>query len=81
MAPTSDAGLASLVYLGLLVLLVRQMETTRTPAGISPISRWSFIFQALMDSFAFTSVRVPSSGRTSLDSRTVAVAYDVWDID
>lgn len=49
------AGLASLVYLSLLVLLVRQMETTRTPAAISPISRWGFIFQALMDSFAFTS--------------------------
>ncbi|KAG9018045.1 hypothetical protein FRB90_012548 [Tulasnella sp. 427] len=49
------AGLASLVYLSLLILLVRQMENTRTPATISPISRWCFIFQSLMDSFSFTS--------------------------
>ncbi|KAG8908336.1 hypothetical protein FRB99_007262 [Tulasnella sp. 403] len=52
---TTYSGLASLLYLGLLLLLVREMEATRTPAGISAVSRWSFVFQAVMDGFSFTS--------------------------
>ncbi|KAG9037882.1 hypothetical protein FRB95_003722 [Tulasnella sp. JGI-2019a] len=52
---SSYAGFATLLYLGMLVLLVRQMESTRTPAGISSVSRWPFVFQSIMDSFSFTS--------------------------
>ncbi|KAG8854026.1 hypothetical protein FRB96_007889 [Tulasnella sp. 330] len=52
---SSYAGFASLLYLGMLTLLVRQMESTRTPAGISGVSRWPFVFQSIMDSFSATS--------------------------
>jgi len=52
-----DSGLSSFVYLALCILLVKQMELTRTPAGVSSVSRWVFVLQGVMDSFSFTSVR------------------------
>ena len=54
-----DAGYAFLVYLGLLALLARQVEsdTSRTPVGLSRISRWSFIAQAAADAISFVGVR------------------------
>lgn len=52
---TTYAGYAFMVYLGLLVLLARQIESPagRTPAGISRVSRWSFAAQATADSISF----------------------------
>ncbi|KAF8507963.1 hypothetical protein BU17DRAFT_57057, partial [Hysterangium stoloniferum] len=52
---TTYAGYAFMVYLGLLVLLARQIESPagRTPAGISRVSRWSFVAQAGADSISF----------------------------
>jgi transmembrane E3 ubiquitin-protein ligase len=53
-----DAGYAFVVYVGLLVLLARQVESdaSRTPAGLSRVSRWSFIAQAGTDGFSFVGV-------------------------
>jgi transmembrane E3 ubiquitin-protein ligase len=53
-----DAGYAFVVYLGLLVLLARQVESasSRTPAGLSKVSRWSFIAQAGADAISFVGV-------------------------
>ena len=55
-----DAGYAFVVYIGLLVLLVRQVESdaSRTPAGLSRVSRWSFIGQAAADLMSFIGVRI-----------------------
>ncbi|GJJ11317.1 hypothetical protein Clacol_005549 [Clathrus columnatus] len=52
---TTYAGYAFVVYLGLLVLLMRQMESSsgRTPAGVSRISRWTMIIQAIADGISF----------------------------
>ncbi|KAF8508917.1 hypothetical protein JB92DRAFT_2950348 [Gautieria morchelliformis] len=52
---TTYAGYAFVVYLGLLVLLARQVESdaSRTPAGLSRVSRWSFIAQAGADAISF----------------------------
>lgn len=53
-----DAGYAFVIYLGLLVLLARQVESdaSRTPAGLSRVSRWSFIAQAGADAISFVGV-------------------------
>ncbi|KAF8586058.1 hypothetical protein K439DRAFT_1409339 [Ramaria rubella] len=52
---TTYAGYAFIVYLGLLVVLARQVESdaSRTPAGLSRVSRWSFIAQAGADAISF----------------------------
>lgn len=77
-----DAGFATLVYLGLLVLCVQQMEATRTPAGISSVSRLTFVFQSIMDAFSFTSVRaLPLTAKQETNSwghpaRDVRSAYE-----
>lgn len=55
-----DAGWSSVIYLMMLFLLSRQITASRTPAGISRLSRWTFFTQALIDTFAFIFVRVPS---------------------
>ncbi|KAG8922557.1 hypothetical protein FRC03_006669 [Tulasnella sp. 419] len=52
---TTYAGFTMAIYAGLLLLLVRQMEASRTPAAISSVSRWPFVFQGIADSFSFTS--------------------------
>ncbi|KZP30544.1 hypothetical protein FIBSPDRAFT_777298 [Athelia psychrophila] len=50
---TTYAGFAAIAYLTLLVLLSRQMDRSRTPAGISRLTRWSFLTQSIVDSVAF----------------------------
>lgn len=52
---TTYAGYAFVLYLGLLVLLMRQMESPigRTSSGISRISRWTMIIQATADAISF----------------------------
>jgi transmembrane E3 ubiquitin-protein ligase len=48
--------MAALMYLIILVLLSRQVQRSRTPAGISRVSRWPFLAQAVVDSVAFAGV-------------------------
>ncbi|KAF9644702.1 hypothetical protein BDM02DRAFT_3190363 [Thelephora ganbajun] len=47
------AGWSSVIYLVMLFLLSRQITVSRTPAGISRLSRWTFFTQALIDAFTF----------------------------
>ena len=51
-----DAGWSSIIYLVMLLLLSRQITTSRTPAGISRLSRWTFLAQALIDTITFVTV-------------------------
>lgn len=64
-----DAGLATISYLTLLVLLSRQMNSSRTPAGISRVSRWSFLTQSIVDAVSFAghiTFAILADGRPSL---------------
>ncbi|KAF9779793.1 hypothetical protein BJ322DRAFT_1086479 [Thelephora terrestris] len=49
----SYAGWSSVIYLAMLFFLSRQITVSRTPAGISRLSRWTFFTQALIDAFTF----------------------------
>lgn len=65
----SDAGFAAIAYLTLLVLLSRQMDRSRTPAGISRVTRWSFLTQSIVDSVSFAghiTFAILADGRPSL---------------
>jgi hypothetical protein len=53
----ADAGFAALVHLALAVLLSRQVARSRTPAGLSRLSRWTFLAQAMVDAVSFAGVR------------------------
>ena len=53
-----DAGWSSIIHLVMLLLLSRQITTSRTPAGISRLSRWTFLAQALVDTITFVIVGV-----------------------
>lgn len=64
-----DAGLATLAYLAMLVLFNRQARRSRTPSGISRISRWTFLAQATVDSVSFAghiTFAILAEGRPSL---------------
>ncbi|TFY77383.1 hypothetical protein EWM64_g6627, partial [Hericium alpestre] len=66
---TMYAGFAATMYLGMLVLLSRQMNRSRTVAQLAGISRWSFLSQALADSIAFAghiTFAILADGRPSL---------------
>jgi len=54
-----DAGWSSIVYLAMLLLLSRQITASRTPAGVSRLSRWTFFAQALIDTITFVVVGFP----------------------
>ena len=57
------------MYLILLVLFSRQAEQSRTPSGISRVSRWTFLAQATMDSVSFAghiTFAILAEGRPSL---------------
>ncbi|KIK08978.1 hypothetical protein K443DRAFT_127958 [Laccaria amethystina LaAM-08-1] len=63
------AGLSGLVYLAILVLFARQAERSRTPSGISRVSRWTFLAQSTMDSVSFAghiTFAILAEGRPSL---------------
>jgi hypothetical protein len=65
----SDAGLATLAYLAMLILFNRQAKRSRTPSGISRISRWTFLTQATVDSVSFAghiTFAILAEGRPSL---------------
>ena len=54
-----DAGWSSIIYLVMLLLLSRQITASRTPAGVSRLSRWTFFAQALIDTITFVIVGAP----------------------
>ena len=56
---TADAGWSSIIYLVMLLLLSRQITASRTPAGVSRLSRWTFFAQALIDTISFVIVGAP----------------------
>ncbi|CAE6462228.1 unnamed protein product [Rhizoctonia solani] len=60
---------ASICYFVILKLIVRQMETSRTPSSIAKISRWTFALQAIADAYSFVghvTVGIVSESRSSL---------------
>ncbi|KAK2463660.1 hypothetical protein APHAL10511_004411 [Amanita phalloides] len=66
---TTYAGLAALAYLVMLILFNRQAKRSRTPSGISRVSRWTFLTQATIDSVAFAghiTFAILAEGRPSL---------------
>ncbi|KAF8159628.1 hypothetical protein B0H34DRAFT_704239 [Crassisporium funariophilum] len=66
---TTYAGLTGISYLILLILFSRQTERSRTPSGISRVSRWTFLAQATMDSVSFAghiTFAILAEGRPSL---------------
>ncbi|KAF7308521.1 RING-type domain-containing protein [Mycena chlorophos] len=66
---TTYAGVAGVIYLIMLVLLSRQMKESRTPAGISRLSFWTFLVQSTVDSLSFaghTVFALVADGKPSL---------------
>ena len=49
-----DAAYATLSQLIILVLLVRQMESTRTPSSLAKVSLWTIVIMGLSDSWIFS---------------------------
>ena len=45
--------MAAILYLALVALLIRQLALSRTPSGISRVSRWTFFIQSTLDSVSF----------------------------
>ncbi|KAG1723246.1 uncharacterized protein EDB91DRAFT_1240120 [Suillus paluster] len=65
----SDAGISAFVYLAQLLLLSRQVDRSRTPAGLSRVSLWTFLTQSIVDSVSFAghiTFAIIASGRPSL---------------
>ncbi|ELU40698.1 hypothetical protein AG1IA_05266 [Rhizoctonia solani AG-1 IA] len=56
-----DSFIASICYFVILKLIVRQMETSRTPSSIAKISRWTFALQAIADAYSFVGVSIGDS--------------------
>ena len=66
---TSYAGFSALAYLTILMLFSRQAERSRTPSGISRVSKWTFLSQATMDSVSFAghiTFAIMAEGRPSV---------------
>ncbi|KAH8111085.1 hypothetical protein DFH11DRAFT_1799176 [Phellopilus nigrolimitatus] len=66
---TTYSAVAAFVYLALLLLFIRQAEASQTPAGISRVSRWTFLTQAATDSISFVghiTFGILADGRPSL---------------
>ena len=58
-----------MAYLAMLVLFNRQARRSRSPSGISRISRWTFLAQATVDSVSFAghiTFAILAEGRPSL---------------
>ena len=49
-----DATFATILQLTLLLLLVRQMESTRTPSLLSKVSLWTIVIMGITDSWIFS---------------------------
>ncbi|PPQ90771.1 hypothetical protein CVT25_010160 [Psilocybe cyanescens] len=66
---TTYAGLTAIAYLVMLILFSRQTDQSRTPSGISRVSRWTFQTQATMDLVSFAghiTFAILAEGRSSL---------------
>lgn len=65
----ADAGISACVYLVQLLLLSRQIDRSRTPAGLSRVSLWTFLAQSIVDSVSFAghiTFAILANGRPSL---------------
>ena len=51
---TSDAAFASASQLLVLLLLIRQMESTRTPSTLAKVSVWTIVMMGISDSWVFS---------------------------
>lgn len=63
------AGISAFVYLVQLLLLSRQVDRSRTPAGLSRVSLWTFLTQSIVDSVSFAghiTFAIIANGRPSL---------------
>jgi hypothetical protein len=63
------AGISAFVYLVQLLLLSRQVDRSRTPAGLSRVSLWTFLAQSIVDSVSFAghiTFAIIANGRPSL---------------
>ncbi|KAG2071545.1 hypothetical protein BDR04DRAFT_1098008 [Suillus decipiens] len=63
------AGISAFVYLLQLLLLSRQVDRSRTPAGLSRVSLWTFLTQSIVDSVSFAghiTFAIIANGRPSL---------------
>ncbi|KAJ7765390.1 hypothetical protein DFH07DRAFT_1014818 [Mycena maculata] len=66
---TTYAGTTAIAYLVMLTLLSRQMQRSRTPSGITRISFWTFLVQAVVDALSFaghTVFALVADGKPSL---------------
>ncbi|TFK71357.1 hypothetical protein BDN72DRAFT_817637 [Pluteus cervinus] len=66
---TNYAAMMTLAYFALILLSTRQTRRSRTPSGLSRVSRWVFLPQAALDCVAFAghiTFAVLAEGRTSL---------------
>lgn len=52
----SDGNLTLLAQLAILLLLVHQMDASRTPSQLSKVALWTVIMQAFMDAWIFSGV-------------------------
>ncbi|KAI0925008.1 hypothetical protein AcW1_006950 [Taiwanofungus camphoratus] len=66
---TTYAGISTIVYLILLVLLSRQVARSSSAAGLSRVSRYTFLVQSLVDAISFVghiTLAILADGRPSL---------------
>ncbi|KAF9219800.1 hypothetical protein BS17DRAFT_788799 [Gyrodon lividus] len=66
---TSYASISAIFYLILLALLCRQIDRTHSPAGLSRVSLWTFLTQAIVDAVAFAghiTFAILANGRPSM---------------
>jgi hypothetical protein len=66
---TLDASYATLAQLAVLLLLVRQMESTRTPSTLNKVSLWTIGCMGMADSWLFSAhviIGIMSDNKTSL---------------
>lgn len=66
---TTYAASTGLLYLIMLMLFSRQARRSRTPSGISRVSRWTFLSQSAIDSVSFAghiTFAILAEGRPSL---------------
>jgi hypothetical protein len=64
-----DAAMATASQLLVLVLLVRQMESTRTPSTLAKVSLWTIAMMFIADSWIFSAhavIGIMSDNRTSM---------------
>jgi hypothetical protein len=64
-----DGALSALAYGAALWVFVRQVARSRTPSGVSRVSRWTFLLNATIDAVCFAghiTFAILAEGRASL---------------